>query len=175
LDSKQSILLKNLERYDYYIGATNAKASIVIAWNGIVIGTTLLKYDDFNALFSSAPNAIHFVNILLVLISLACIYSIYTVFKVINPYLKDKATFDEKKSLLFYGSVASMPYKEYQNQIQSLSEEDLVEDLIEQSYILAKGLDGKMKAMACSIHAIVFQLAAIGLIAVLKGVIIYVK
>lgn len=51
LKDKMEFLFKAISRYDFYINATNAKASLILVWNGIVIGTVLLKFDTILSLF----------------------------------------------------------------------------------------------------------------------------
>ncbi len=48
---KFELIKKNIDRFDHYIGTTNAKSSIILAFNGIIIGAILLKYDIFIKLF----------------------------------------------------------------------------------------------------------------------------
>lgn len=168
------VIFKKILRYDFYINSTNAKASIIIAWNGIVIGTILLKYNSIISLYRIPEWAYFISNVLLSFIALTSTISIILIFQVINPFLilthkKDK----DSKSLLFFGSVAKMSFDEYFQKESTTSYKEILSDLTEQSYILAKGLNNKMKNMQKTIKAIFLQLLGLFLLILLRGVIIY--
>ena len=62
MDKKEhlELLLKKISRYDFYINSTNAKASIIIAWNGIIIGTIFLKYNSIIAILQAGMGLLYF-------------------------------------------------------------------------------------------------------------------
>jgi len=51
---KISLLLDVIKRYDTYIVSTNAKASLIIAFNSLILGTVLLKFSDIVGFYTSA-------------------------------------------------------------------------------------------------------------------------
>lgn len=74
---------------------------------------------------------------------------------------------------MFFGSVAKMPFDEYLQKESTTSYNEILSDLIEQSYILANGLNNKMENMQRTIKAILLQLAGLFLLILLKGIIVY--
>lgn len=172
---KIDLLFKKISRYDFYINSTNAKASIIIAWNGIVIGTILLKFNSIVSLFLKPEWAYYAVNVLLILMATSSVISIALIFQVINPFLSSGSEDISPKSLMFFGDVAKMSLNEYTKKEFDLSYEEALSDTIEQAYILATGLNDKMKNMQRSIMAINLGLLALLLLVLLKGVIAYVS
>jgi len=182
MDDKTRIenVLKKISRFDFYINSTNTKSSIIIAWNGTVIGTIFLKYHQVTSLYVIHLWSYYLSNVLLVLIGIASIFSIAYVFDVIYPFLKEKDNIkkDEdngngSESLFFFGSIAKLSCKKYIEKEKKTEGKDVLEDVLEQSHILAKGLFDKMNNLRLSINAIKFQLFLICLLIILKGVIFY--
>lgn len=172
--------LKKISRFDFYINSTNTKASIILAWNGIVIGTIFLKYGQVISLYNTYLWSYYLSNVLLVLIGIASIFSIAYAFDVIYPFLKekDKIKTDEDNdndsgSLFFFGSIAKRSCETYIKEEYASSEKDVLEDVLKQVHILSKGLFDKMNKLRSSINAIKFQLFFICLLIILKGVIFY--
>lgn len=74
------VIFKKILRYDFYINSTNTKASIIIAWNGTVVGTTLLKYNSIISMYRIPEWAYFVSNILLLVIALSSLISIAFIF-----------------------------------------------------------------------------------------------
>lgn len=179
INSKERIevIFKKILRYDFYINSTNIKASIIIAWNGTIFGTTLIKYNSIVSLYRIPEWAYLISNILLLIIALSSLTSIAFIFQVINPFLSSNhkhKTDNNSTSLLFFGSIAKMRFDDYIKRESSISYEELLSDLKEQSYILATGLNIKMLNMRRSIKAIYCGLISLSILALIKGVITYV-
>lgn len=158
-------LIKIIGRYDTYITSTNAKASLIIAWNGVVIGAILLKYQEIISQFSCLSWLSTLASILLVLCGILALLSNGLIFNVIFPFLT--ASRDGRGSLIFFGSVAKTEAQEYANSIQAASSNDLIEDLAQQTSTLAIGLDKKMRRLQQSIWAIYAELVSIALLIIL--------
>lgn len=173
---KLEMLFKIISRYDFYINSTNSKASIIIAWNGTIIGSVLLKYNSIIALYCKPEWAYYISNIFLVGLAISGILSIVFVFKVVNPFLSSS---DSKKgspkSLIFFRDVSEITHEEYARRASELTYGEALSDSILQAHILATGLSRKMKDMQQSIWAINCGLLIIFLLIVLKGVIAYVR
>lgn len=168
--------LKKISRFDYYINSTNTKSSIILAWNGTVIGTIFLKYHQVTSLYDVYVWSYYTANVLLVLAGIASIFSMVFIFDVIYPFLAEKNTTtkninSKEGSLFFFGSIAKLTEKEYIEKENESSEQEILQDVLEQSYILSKGLSVKMTKLQTSINAIKFQLFLICLMIILKGVI----
>lgn len=173
---KLEMLFKIISRYDFYINSANSKASIIIAWNGIIIGSVLLKYNSIIALYCKPEWAYYVSNIFLAGLAVSGIFSIFFVFKVVTPFLSSS---DSKKgsprSLIFFGDVSEITHEEYARRASVLTYEEALSDSALQAHILATGLSRKMKDMQKSIRAVNCGLLIIILLILLKGIIAYVR
>lgn len=158
---KITFVMEVIKRYDNYIVSTNAKASLIIAFNSLIIGTVILKFNDIISFYvsSSAKTA---VSLLLVLISASSLLSLFYVFLVVYPYLGYKSGEEKQKnSLIYFGSVSGMGEKAYFENLDKITLEELLTDLSGQAVILATGLRQKMLRMRRSIETITFSLILI--------------
>lgn len=163
--SRIDFILKIINRYDTYITSTNAKASLIIAWNGVVIGAILLKYQEVINQFSSTPGMHALAASLLVICGITALVSNGLVFGVVFPFLT--ASRDGRGSLIYFGSVAKTDPQTYANEVRAASSAELIEDLAHQASTLATGLDKKMRRLQKSIWAIYLELVAIALLVIL--------
>lgn len=171
--NKIPLLLDVIKRYDNYIISTNAKASLIIAFNSLIFGTVLLKFGDI-ILFYDSLSVRWFVGFILVLISASSLLSLFFVFNVIYPYFGNIA--DDKKqqsSLIYFGSVSEMSGQEYLEHLKSATIEEFSADLAEQATILASGLKKKMLKMRRSIKAITFSLVFVMVLVIIRAVKFY--
>jgi len=177
IDKKERVdfLFKKILRYDFYINSTNAKASIIIAWNSIVIGTILLKYNPIIGLYLTPEWAYYVAHVLLIIMATSSIVSIGFMFQVINPFLLAGSNDTCSKSLMFFGDISKMSLDEYSKKEIGLTYEEIHSDIIRQAYVLATGLNNKMKNMQRSITAIYIGLLPFSLLILLKGVVAYVS
>ncbi len=157
LKDRIDFIFKVIGRYDFYINTTNTKGSLILAWNGLLIGSVLLKYDSILSLFPH-PKAQIFASIFLSLATLAALISNVIAFQVVFPFLQSSSQYLEAKSLIFFGSVANLKPEEYFQRITENSNEDMVQDLSDQAVTLAKGLQGKMIRLRKSIRVIYGEL-----------------
>ena len=107
LKDRIDFIFKVIGRYDFYINTTNTKGSLILAWNGLLIGWVLLKYDSILSLFPH-PKAQIFASIFLSLSTLAALFSNVIAFQVVFPFLQSSSQYLEAKSLIFFGSVANL-------------------------------------------------------------------
>lgn len=167
---KISFLLDVIKRYDTYIVSTNAKASLIIAFNSLIMGAVLLKFGDIIGFYSNQSMK-SFVGFLLVLITASTLLSLFHVFRVVYPFFGN--TSEEKtqiSSLIYFGSVSKMSDEEYMENISKASLEQLTKDLSSQTTILANGLKGKMMKMRSSINAITFTMVLILFLVLFRAV-----
>lgn len=167
-------LLKVINRFDFYLNSTNTKASLILAWNGIVIGTILLKFNDILSNFPPQHWVVSIATILVLLVGLCSLISNVLVFIVVSPFLKETSKISTGKvltndSMLFFGSVAPMGAKAYYARIVGCSSEELLTDLADQAAILAQGLEHKMQLIRYSIVAIGCGLVLISGLIILKA------
>ena len=161
LSSRVELLLKIINRYDAYIVSTNAKASLIITWNGVVIGAIILKYHEILNQFPCKGTLVTIIPILLVFCGIFALLSTGVIFGVVFPFLTTSR--DGKSSLIFFGSVADMKSEEYLNAMYSFSIYDLIVDLAGQASILAFALKLKMRRLQLSIWAIYAELTLIAI------------
>lgn len=168
-ESKLIFVQDIIKRYDNYIISTNAKASLIIAFNSLVLGTVILKFGDILS-FYNCLGVRCVVGSLLILIAMSSLSSLFFVFSVVYPYFGSKTDdANQRNSLVYFGSVCKMNSQEYLNRFEICSDEELMEDLTKQATILAKGLNSKMLKMRHSITAITFSLAFILLLVILRA------
>jgi len=165
LSSRVDLLVKIINRYDTYIVSTNTKASLIIAWNGVVIGSILMKFQEILGQFSCMNSLSTIVPILLVFCGGFALLSTGLIFGVVFPFLTPSR--DGKPSLVFFSSVADMKPDVYANAMQSISVSDLLGDLAGQASALAFGLKSKMERLQKSIWAIYAELMTIAILLIL--------
>lgn len=170
---KMDYIFKIVARYDTYINSTNTKASLVIAWNGVVIGTILLKYNDILKNYETTKWSLVVASTILTLMAICSVLSIALIFDVIFPFLKSTSRIPTGRvltdeSAIFFGSVAKLSAAEYQNQIRELTPRTLLSDLTDQAVILAQGLNRKMELIRKSILAIMGELLLVIALVILK-------
>lgn len=146
--NKVEFLWKVIARYDHYINSTNAKASLIIAWNGIVIGAILLQYEDILKTFSVKPHGQLVASIGIFLLGLSSLVSNFFVFRVVTPYIPNSTT---QKSLIYFGSVSKMEQQKYHTLLGEANNSSIISDLSLQATDLATGLEEKMKKIKTSI------------------------
>lgn len=168
-DFKLVFIIDVIKRYDNYIISTNAKASLIIAFNSLILGIVLLKFGDIISFYNFSGIRV-VVGLLLALISASSLLSLFFVFSVVYPYFGSK-TDDENQqnSLVYFGSVSKINGQEYLNRLEIGSVEELIKDLTEQATILARGLNSKMLKMRYSIKAITFSLVFILFLVILRA------
>ena len=166
---KISFLLDIIKRYDTYIVSTNAKASLIIAFKSLVLGTVLLKF-GYIIWFYSSPNTKTFVGFILLIITASTLLSLFFVFQVVYPFFGTTSdNKNQKSSLIYFGSVANMSADEYIEKISNSSLTQIIEDLSAQAIILAGGLQDKMLKMRYSIKSITLTMLLILLLALFRA------
>lgn len=140
--NKINFLWKVITRFDHYINSTNTKASLVIAWNGIVIGTVLVKYEVIIKAFSENQCDQLIVAIGLGILCISSLISIFFVFGVVTPSIpKNK----NQKSLIYFESVSTMDQQQYHSLLSDSNDSSIITDLTLQATELATILENKME------------------------------
>lgn len=146
--NKVEFLWKVITRYDHYINSTNAKASLIIAWNGIVIGAVLLQYEEVLKTFSAKPHGQIVASIGIFLLGLSSLVSNFFVFRVVTPYIPNS---ENQKSLIYFGSVSKMEHLKYHTLLSEADNSSIISDLSLQAIDLATSLEKKMQKTKNSI------------------------
>lgn len=168
-------LFKIINRFDFYINSTNTKASLIIAWNGVLIGTVLLKYGEILQAFGAGTNARALSVWLLFLIGGSAVLSNFIVFSVIFPFLKFNSKraavgkMFQDESLLFFSAVAKLDSEDYLKKLVENTEDDILMDLADQTTTVAQGLNRKMYLLRISLWFIAVQLFLIILLLLLNA------
>jgi hypothetical protein len=173
---KIDFLFKVINRFDFYINSTNTKASLIIAWNGVLIGAVLLKYGDILNVFQSTAWAKATAIVFLSLVGICSLLSNLFVFGVVFPFLKPSSKDSPSKilqteSMLFFESVAAMGSNAYHQKIIDSHSAEVISDLTDQAVTLAKGLQDKMRLIRKSIFVIYFELLFILSLLLLKAIV----
>ena len=173
LKEKAEYVFKIIARFDTYINSTNAKASIILAWNGLVIGTLLLKYGDILSNYKPKYWIVIVAKITLFLMGICSVMSLVFIFRVIYPFLESTSKMEtgeilKDESLIFFGAVAKLSASEYYSQVTKQTAEAMVSDLADQAVTLAKGLNIKMEVIRKSVIAIMLQILAILILIVMQ-------
>lgn len=169
MNEKAEFLYKNINRYDFYINSTNAKCSIVLAFNSLIIGTLLINFDNIAKIFER-NFCFEITSILILfLIGLFSTLSIIFAFRVINPFLKSGEDGTKYRSVIFFGSVSKMSFQEYTERVKSITDVEMIEDLTRQAKVLADGLNQKMNDMQSAIRFIFWVLTFVIALIILRG------
>lgn len=119
----------NLNRVHEWIRGADNKVSILLAFEGIAI--TLLLSDVFTDYAGTLK--LNCLNTILIVASLVLLFvSAYKAILAIIPKLSRQK---RKGSLLFFGSVAEMELKSYENAMREMKEDEYVGQLLEQTHI----------------------------------------
>lgn len=172
---KIDYLFKVINRFDFYINSTNTKASLILAWNGVLIGTVLLKYGEILSAFQPAGWSKGAAVVLLTLIGICSLVSNVFVLSVVFPFLRpsSKSTAGrilKSESTLFFGSVAATGSEGYHKRIVEIDAEEVLADLADQAATIAQGLQDKMQLIRKSLVTVGLGLVLILCLIILKAV-----
>ncbi|HOW27704.1 MAG TPA: DUF5706 domain-containing protein [Elusimicrobiota bacterium] len=170
---KIDFLFKVIERFDFYINSTNAKASAIMAWNGILIVIAFMKFEALMGAFETNDWSVGLAAFLVLGVVSCCAISLYYVFRVINPFVKHPESMASADSYIFFRAVADLSPQVYSEKIDGLMREDILTDLINQSHAMARILNIKMANVTRSLVAVFIGVVFILLAIVLKAVLIY--
>ena len=158
-NNKIDILWKIIARYDHYINTTNSKASLVAAWNGIVIGTVLLKFEDIIKMYQEYCFGTIIASVCIFSLGFSSLLSNFFIFRVVLPHLSK--TNSSNRSLIYFGDVSSLSKEEYVKKILDSDTAVITTDMAEQATILANTLKNKMNNTKLSIYFATFGLLVI--------------
>lgn len=167
--SKTELLWSNIRRFDHYIATTNAKSAAILAFDGLIIGSVLVKFNAVTNLFAISRPALILSNLLLCGLGVVSGVSMIYAFRVINPFLESGNVAGEYHSILFFGSVVGLSRETYGKKVDGIDQEKLLSDLKSQSYTLAEGLAQKMRDLRWSISFIFMAIVLVIGLFLLKG------
>lgn len=152
IESKVEWLQKTIIRTDGYLNAANTKSTIMLTFS-MALGTAICV----NSLYILQMGHMYKVAVILSVLLLlkSSIHSLLA----IKPYLKPSA-----KANIFSFVDITDKYKtpeEYENKINSVTKEEMINEMSSLNYTLSKGLMGKYKSQQKSVDSIVLSLAII--------------
>jgi hypothetical protein len=150
-DKKIELLKYNISRFDHYYASVNFKSSFLVVGNITILG--FLMNNEVHSICS---------NILLILITISLIF----VLLAIKPYLKP---YQGSSSILFFNDIASSE-SIFNNKLRSLSQEEYILDLTEQTITLAKGLKVKFSYLNKATIIFIINIIIFFLIILTSGV-----
>ena len=171
---KTEILFKSIGRYDFYINTTNTKASLILAINGLLVGTTLIRVEAL--LGSDTPlGYIHDAGVyLFATFGILTILSLYFTFKSVIPFFSSgELSSSSYPSIFFFRSVASLSLDEFSMRIKNLGEKECFDDVINQAHELATGLDSKMKNLRRAFYTTFLNILVLIILVILRGYTLY--
>lgn len=138
---KQSVLekedaYKSLETIIGWIGNIDSKASFLLAYLAVLIG--FAASNGKPSVFST-PNptpagvGLFFKVFCVIMLYCALLISVVLLFSTLTARIKNK----EGKSLLFFGTIAALPWNDFKSRILNRNEDDLIKDILEQIHINA--------------------------------------
>ena len=147
--------LNVLDRTIRFVDSCDKKTSIALAFYGVVL-TIFLSSENLKVLHLIISKAYffgrYFGKIYLLFLgssAIMFIYAMYSLLKVIVPQIKEKKFLIdgiEKKSIIFFGDICqNKEYQEYRRRIDTVSKEEILNDIFSQIYINSLICDTKFK------------------------------
>lgn len=133
-------LYKRLDNINQWINNCDTKASVILGAIGILVTIAFTNSDIVRYMIKilfNCFNKVIFSDILyflfLTFFSIMTVYGIFLLLKVLIPTLKMKG--NNHKSYLYFGSIAKYDgYLEYKKDLLDASENDIIDDLLNQIY-----------------------------------------
>lgn len=162
-------LNQNLERIIGFIGNCDNKASILLGFNGILMG--ILLSCDFieicsNSSFDSCLLTI-FLKATMCITIFMWSYGLYRLLKVLLPKTDCSDFADgalELKSIIYFSGISSKSYTYYKNKVLSMDDNQYLNDIASQVYLNAKICTEKFKNLRLGL---IFSSIGIAMLAIL--------
>jgi hypothetical protein len=135
---KIETLKHSIDRYDHYYDSVNNKGSLFLTLNTFLLGGIITGYYSIKEGISGHFDVMFFVFIALI----SCLASIFYTLWSIIPYLNKQAD-SLNGSLISFGNVANVSFNSFKQMYDTLTEEKLIEDYLQQAHLLTKGLQMK--------------------------------
>lgn len=141
-----------IQRYDHYFGSLNSKSTVYLTLSTFIVGGLFAGYTQFDNLleYTTLFKFIYTLPILLGLITMSVI--IYTSI----PYLSTSS-----KSVYYFGGVAARLDEDFCKKSRTINQEEELEDLRNQTHILASGLVNKYNMLKYAGYFILAQFATV--------------
>lgn len=140
-------------RFDHYYDSVNNKGSFYIGLNTFIFGGICVGYLGLYA--KVEMNC--FVWLILTALALVNVASILLTIDALTPFLTGSNNSASSPSLLYFGGISREDFQTYKLRVKGQEDEELLDDLIEQSHCLAKGLERKYDRLKLNSKLIFFQ------------------
>ncbi len=124
---------KNLLRVHEWTRAADQKISIILAFEGVLLAVLFPMV--FKWYWKNNPHFMTWEILFLVMAGVLLLFGIRKSFSAIIPRISNNS---KKKSLTFFGHIASDSLSEYKSRLEEATEENVVDDLVSQTHISAK-------------------------------------
>jgi len=156
-----------IQRYDAYINGVNTKGSFLLVFNTFLISVICSNYNTVLTKLES-HNAIVGFKIILTVFILIALFGIVSIFRAVYPFLKSgNSSIEGYHSLIFFNSVAEIDSDlKFKEKFDAQTDSQMLNDLILQSYQLARGLKNKFRFIERAMYCIYIELFLISLMAI---------
>lgn len=151
--NKIELAENNLKRVNYWISNSDSKIGIILAFQaGITAFLTTKGIEIKKIITTQAFDALHFIlYLILILFLFFLIKSIFHAFKSLYPNISNR-----EQSLLFFGNIASMGINKFKREFSSLTQENAIEELNNQTFTNSQIAVAKFKNVQESIKSFLF-------------------
>lgn len=141
-EKKIELLKYNISRFDHYYASVNFKSSFLVLGNISLLSFLLVNKININSFFIIFCSVLSGISLVCTLLAIA-------------PYLKGNTNV---KSNIFFGEIANK--SDFKKDIANLSEDNYLEDLIEQNKYLSDGLKNKFELLNKATWFFIFNIVA---------------
>lgn len=151
-----------IQRFDNYISGANTKGSFLLAFNTFICSVIVSNYKSLKELVA-CEKGLHYLDISLVVLLVIAILTSIFILNAVYPFLKSGNSSKEKyHSNIFFGSVAEYDNEtKYLESFQQQTDVLVNEDMVRQSYQLAKGLKNKYISLSWGIRFVYLELIVV--------------
>lgn len=137
--AKTDFLWKTIGRVDSYIGTTNAKAALLIAFETFLLGGLLLKSGDVLTPLKATPVAHSWALWLIALTGGLAVLSLWGTLSVVQPFLTSNKRPGEYHSRVFFGDIAEVgDARAFVDQVREAETDAMLDDLAQQVHVVSK-------------------------------------
>jgi hypothetical protein len=155
--TKSDFLWKTLGRIDSYIGTTNVKAALIVAFDTFLLGGLLLKAQDILIPLKVAPFAHTWMLWLIAAIGVSSVASLWITLSVVQPFLTSNKRPGQYHSRIFFGDISEVKDAgAFLSQVRDSDADEMLEDLAQQVHIVASIACTKFKRLRWVTRVAVF-------------------
>ncbi len=155
--TKTDFLWKTIGRIDTYIGTTNAKAALIVAFDTFLLGGLLLKASDILTPLQPTPWAHTAALWLIATVGVASVASLWITLSVVQPFLTSNKRPGQYHSRIFFGDIAEVAdASAFLTQAKEASPDEMFDDLAQQLHVVSTIACKKFKRLQWVTRVAVF-------------------